>query len=102
MFCFVKQKTAYEMRISDWSSDVCSSDLSYDFGIDRGPQGARRGSTACPASAGDDAATVAAVARLHWALRFVAARRTLNKLSLRAACSGVWNCTRTMSPTGGA
>src|SRR3546814_454714 len=26
-FCF-KQKTAYEMRISDWSSDVCSSDLS--------------------------------------------------------------------------
>src|SRR3546814_7523457 len=24
---FVKQKTAYEMRISDWSSDVCSSDL---------------------------------------------------------------------------
>src|SRR3546814_3614472 len=33
-FCvvfFFKQKTAYEMRISDWSSDVCSSDL---FGLD--------------------------------------------------------------------
>src|SRR3546814_7013413 len=28
IFVFVKQKTAYEMRISDWSSDVCSSDLS--------------------------------------------------------------------------
>src|SRR3546814_20777375 len=28
MFFFLKQKTAYEMRISDWSSDVCSSDLS--------------------------------------------------------------------------
>src|SRR3546814_6177135 len=27
MFFVVKQKTAYEMRISDWSSDVCSSDL---------------------------------------------------------------------------
>src|SRR3546814_1824732 len=27
IFCFFKQKTAYEMRISDWSSDVCSSDL---------------------------------------------------------------------------
>src|SRR3546814_2838753 len=27
MFFFVKQKTAYEVRISDWSSDVCSSDL---------------------------------------------------------------------------
>src|SRR3546814_10467054 len=25
--CFFKQKTAYEMRISDWSSDVCASDL---------------------------------------------------------------------------
>src|SRR3546814_8048811 len=33
LFFFFKQKTAYEMRISDWSSDVCSSDL-----------------TACPAS----------------------------------------------------
>src|SRR3546814_7538336 len=28
MLFFFKQKTAYEMRISDWSSDVCSSDLS--------------------------------------------------------------------------
>src|SRR3546814_8238968 len=27
LFFFVKQNTAYEMRISDWSSDVCSSDL---------------------------------------------------------------------------
>src|SRR3546814_1121635 len=26
VICFFKQKTAYEMRISDWSSDVCSSD----------------------------------------------------------------------------
>src|SRR3546814_6533917 len=31
LFFFFKQKTAYEMRISDWSSDVCSSDL---FGAD--------------------------------------------------------------------
>src|SRR3546814_5089062 len=28
-FFFFKKKTAYEMRISDWSSDVCSSDLDY-------------------------------------------------------------------------
>src|SRR3546814_3018073 len=27
MCCFFEQKTAYEVRISDWSSDVCSSDL---------------------------------------------------------------------------
>src|SRR3546814_3597380 len=31
MFFFFKQKTAYEMRISDWSSDVCSSDLHPKF-----------------------------------------------------------------------
>src|SRR3546814_13145203 len=30
VFFFFKQKTAYEMRISDWSSDVCSSDLHND------------------------------------------------------------------------
>src|SRR3546814_1334039 len=30
---FFKQKTAYEMRISDWSSDVCSSDLLADIPI---------------------------------------------------------------------
>src|SRR3546814_3031884 len=30
VFFFFKQKTAYEMRISDWSSDVCSSDLTLD------------------------------------------------------------------------
>src|SRR3546814_7906004 len=35
-FFFFKQKTAYEMRISDWSSDVCSSDLFTD------PVGRRR------------------------------------------------------------
>src|SRR3546814_14370160 len=31
VFFFFKQKTAYEMRISDWSSDVCSSDLPLDI-----------------------------------------------------------------------
>src|SRR3546814_3631926 len=47
LFFFFKQKTAYEMRISDWSSDVCSSDLPVhdaehveraveDFGVQRG------------------------------------------------------------------
>src|SRR3546814_1787747 len=46
-FFFFKQKTAYEMRISDWSSDVCSSDLA--DGLRRGgrgkaePQGEREG-----------------------------------------------------------
>src|SRR3546814_2803061 len=48
MFLFFKQKTAYEMRISDWSSDVCSSDLDpfpllrWGRGPDRGNEGKRR------------------------------------------------------------
>src|SRR3546814_9143392 len=52
-FCFFfKQKTAYEMRISDWSSDVCSSDLAQtllsDGDLDR--------------AAGDEVHAVASVA----------------------------------------
>src|SRR3546814_10737386 len=35
VFFFFKQKTAYEMRISDWSSDVCSSDLVQQFNPER-------------------------------------------------------------------
>src|SRR3546814_10792259 len=31
IFFFFKHKTAYEMRISDWSSDVCSSDLAFEI-----------------------------------------------------------------------
>src|SRR3546814_12363469 len=42
MFFFFKQKTAYEMRISDWSSDVCSSDLAR-----RGRQRRRQGRCLC-------------------------------------------------------
>src|SRR3546814_9639529 len=33
VFFFVKQKTAYEVRISDWSSDVCSSELMLALGV---------------------------------------------------------------------
>src|SRR3546814_1239515 len=43
MFFFFKQKTAYEMRISDWSSDVCSSDLpEHALAPDLGPHRAHR------------------------------------------------------------
>src|SRR3546814_20950321 len=38
MFFFFKQKTAYEMRISDWSSDVCSSDLTIHVSFYAGDQ----------------------------------------------------------------
>src|SRR3546814_8694755 len=42
-FFFFKQKTAYELRISDWSSDVCSSDLYAN--IDKAPEERERGIT---------------------------------------------------------
>src|SRR3546814_11291682 len=42
VFFFFKQKTAYEMRISDWSSDVCSSDLSDDHHFGTTIEGDRR------------------------------------------------------------
>src|SRR3546814_20961809 len=45
-FFFFKQKTAYEMRISDWSSDVCSSDLVV---MDRRRRQQRRNGDACRA-----------------------------------------------------
>src|SRR3546814_9427562 len=38
LFFFFKQKTAYEMRISDWSSDVCSSDLLDELKKQGGPE----------------------------------------------------------------
>src|SRR3546814_7387082 len=40
-FFFFKQKTAYEMRISDWSSDVCSSDLHQWIALEREVEAAR-------------------------------------------------------------
>src|SRR3546814_7506970 len=42
MIFFFKQKTAYEMRISDWSSDVCSSDLLLGQHAEEHPALARR------------------------------------------------------------
>src|SRR3546814_11373177 len=49
-FFFFKQKTAYDMRISDWSSDVCSSDLRPDARCPRNKQ-----ATAAPCPGGVDA-----------------------------------------------
>src|SRR3546814_15171141 len=42
IFFFCKQKTAYEMRISDWSSDVCSSDLQAQARVHPEQSGRRR------------------------------------------------------------
>src|SRR3546814_13752876 len=55
---FFKQKTAYEMRISDWSSDVCSSDLTRDPG-QGGHDALRAAARRAAELAGDDAAALA-------------------------------------------
>src|SRR3546814_15285729 len=63
MFFFFKQKTAYEMRISGWSSDVCSSDLG-PFGM---PHQVREAGEDLVVGAGDR--HPAAVAGLEMAVR---------------------------------
>src|SRR3546814_3478007 len=70
-FFFFKQKTAYEMRISDWSSDVCSSDLLADILGDDGVDDAvrlaldllRRRETAAEAGDDDGTAGIGAILR---------------------------------------
>src|SRR3546814_3607557 len=54
MFFFFKQKTAYEMRISDWSSDVCSSDLPGQREVRQGHRAGRGEHDAVPLQDRDD------------------------------------------------
>src|SRR3546814_10332909 len=66
-FFFFKQKTAYEMRISDWSSDVCSSDLATGeetIVLDHDGQALTQapGANAAPLDEGRKLGTVGAVA----------------------------------------
>src|SRR3546814_3043451 len=58
-FFFFKQKTAYEMRISDWSSDVCSSDL-----LELDHLGRRRRAATARFGIGEECAERAALAKL--------------------------------------
>src|SRR3546814_5523747 len=77
-FCF-KQKTADEMRISDWSSDVCSSDLRFMY---EGVDGLFRDKSRPPGKAPVPPERVAEIVRLtqkpppheatHWTLRAMA------------------------------
>src|SRR3546814_7668001 len=66
-FVFFKQKTAYEMRISDWSSDVCSSDLEgesrgiffVDAPVSGGQAGAEKGTLSIMCGGADEAVAAA-------------------------------------------
>src|SRR3546814_5155537 len=70
LFFFFKQKTAYEMRISDWSSDVCSSDLPTQLPA----LSMRRRSAQCFAARRRNEIVTAAPARGHDAVRQPARR----------------------------
>src|SRR3546814_8351762 len=68
VFFFFKQKTAYEMRISDWSSDVCSSDLRDLLGAEEVTLVYRRGPEAMGATGHEQAfARENGVIIRHWA-----------------------------------
>src|SRR3546814_10087576 len=90
VFFFFKQKTAYEMRISDWSSDVCASDLSYPgdcrsrWKIPIGRDASKNGDV-CPTAALDSLRQWVHTASCM--LQFVVhpSRRTANKIG-RASC----------------
>src|SRR3546814_10230044 len=65
---FFKQKTAYEVRISDWSSDVCSSDLpaqSHPFALLRRRPAAEAGNRAPRHGAEADVAWARRIGRTH-------------------------------------
>src|SRR3546814_9503947 len=85
-FFFFKQKTAYEMRISDWSSDVCSSDLTVVFetmsrAIDSDETGISFGSqhVARPLLTPDEVRTL----REDYQLLFLAGQRPIVAAKLR-------------------
>src|SRR3546814_8688806 len=75
-FFFFKQKTAYEMRISDWSSDVCSSDLVSQARADRQPD-------RLAARLLRDAQMAVGVRRSHRAVAAVLHRREIGRASCR-------------------
>src|SRR3546814_18347199 len=98
MFFFFKQKTAYDMRISDWSSDVCSSDLSATTrrsrstasATSRRSASAARASTAAARSSSFDCrvATLVSVAAASVAAAPVVSASVASGCGSRTAASG--------------
>src|SRR3546814_19160030 len=91
---FFKQKTAYEMRISDWSSDVCSSDLCARCDWYRPPSPRARGRASQPASA-------ATTTRTGVACRVRVLRELAPAPSTGAVPPGAWACLPEPDPTPG-
>src|SRR3546814_6408641 len=98
-FFFFKHKTAYDMRISDWSSDVCSSDLISTVGEDRGHGDiAYQAVTVAPA---DIEGAVVNLLRLHdaeTAMLFCATRDNVRSEERRVGKEWVSTCRSRWSP----
>src|SRR3546814_18239329 len=80
-FFFFKQKTAYEMRISDWSSDVCSSDL----GGKAAAAPAAKAEAAAPAPAARSEESVDTVTTLSPAVRRLVLEHGLDPTKLKGS-----------------
>src|SRR3546814_17678921 len=87
-----KQKTAYEMRISDWSSDVCSFDLMVYASVRSGPSGGSRLVSADEKAAGALRGVVKVIQEERWIAvvgeSWWAANRALNVLKPRFETRG--------------
>src|SRR3546814_7595204 len=88
LFFFFKQKTAYEMRISDWSSDVCSSDL--DRLADHVKQTAKRSVVDEPRPAARGFLLPAAVRRLRTRVMSRSEERRVGKECV-STCRSRWS-----------
>src|SRR3546814_5975407 len=93
-FFFFKQKTAYEMRISDWSSDVCSSDLQDLSGIDDpfAVPGGGGGAVAVPIGESPDDAAQLGVGLHHGELLLRCRRQHLRSEERRVGKECVSTC----------
>src|SRR3546814_4284602 len=83
-FFFFKQKTAYEMRISDWSSDVCSSDLLQRLFAGAPPRGRQGMEAQSPCALRPECAVDRRAARAHPNLCEVAPSACQGKADSRA------------------
>src|SRR3546814_1676155 len=83
LYFFFKQKTAYEMRISDWSSDVCSSDLPGAHGAREGRVDIARHQSAHGKGKGDRKADIAEIQRRRMESEAGVLQQRIETLSVR-------------------
>src|SRR3546814_6477841 len=79
---FFKQKTAYEMRISDWSSDVCSSDLQHPCDLGRGDSDHKDADGMSMRTESDSIGDIEVAAEAYWGAQTERSRHNLDRKSV--------------------